>query len=346
MKAVVCVLLLSLISGCEYTSNPVMNNAEETGDIRSGNSAGDIVSGVYFDTDVYPILKNNCMTCHTPGSPKDWSNYKVVSQNIDLILSAINHEAGRMPMPLGKGKLDTELIATIQEWADSGLKEVRPVVATPTPTPEVPSTPETGPAPEVPTEEEITPTTEGPNDEQMIAYGAEIYKNNCSSCHDTKSIYANLAGQPSKYLYSQLKAFRVKKGSPGRRVDPIMKLYATSFLNGEKDIKAVSKYLESADPCAIPDEIVDLVLAEGDAKPDPINGQKLFDSQCVFCHQAGGSTEYPNLYGQNTQYLLKQLEDFKSGARSSATMSGMVMGLTRQQMIDISVHLNNKSECN
>ncbi len=49
---------------------------------------------------------------------------------------------------------------------------------------------------------------------------------------------------------------------------------------------------------------------------------------CAACHGANGigmSPLYPNLAGQKYNYILKQLENFRSGARKSSIMSGMAM---------------------
>ncbi len=49
---------------------------------------------------------------------------------------------------------------------------------------------------------------------------------------------------------------------------------------------------------------------------------------CAACHGSRGmsvSAQYPNLAGQQYNYILKQLEDFRDGKRSNAIMSGMAM---------------------
>lgn len=48
---------------------------------------------------------------------------------------------------------------------------------------------------------------------------------------------------------------------------------------------------------------------------------------CSSCHGQYGNSlapNFPNLAGQNYNYLLKQLENFRSGARKNATMSSMI----------------------
>ena len=43
----------------------------------------------------------------------------------------------------------------------------------------------------------------------------------------------------------------------------------------------------------------------------------------------------PKLAGQSARYMVKQLQEFKSGARESAIMSSMVLSLSDQDMEDI-----------
>lgn len=62
---------------------------------------------------------------------------------------------------------------------------------------------------------------------------------------------------------------------------------------------------------------------------------------CATCHGAGGNSELPEnpkLAGQNAKYIVKQLMDYKSGARQNPTMSAMVGGLSDQDMEDIAAY--------
>lgn len=59
---------------------------------------------------------------------------------------------------------------------------------------------------------------------------------------------------------------------------------------------------------------------------------------CAACHGSDGNSPLavnPKLAGQNATYLVKQLQDFKSGARTNTTMSAMVLSLSDQDMQDI-----------
>jgi len=59
---------------------------------------------------------------------------------------------------------------------------------------------------------------------------------------------------------------------------------------------------------------------------------------CGACHGATGVNPnplYPDLAGQNAQYVVKQLVDFKSGARTDMMMAPMAANLSDQDMADL-----------
>jgi len=62
---------------------------------------------------------------------------------------------------------------------------------------------------------------------------------------------------------------------------------------------------------------------------------------CAACHGAAGISAvpmYPNLAGQKEAYLAKQLKDFKSGARKDPVMAPMAMGLSDEDITNISAY--------
>ena len=62
---------------------------------------------------------------------------------------------------------------------------------------------------------------------------------------------------------------------------------------------------------------------------------------CQACHGAEGISAvpmYPNLAGQKEAYLVKQLNDFKSGARKDPVMSAMAMPLSDEDIANISAY--------
>ncbi len=79
--------------------------------------------------------------------------------------------------------------------------------------------------------------------------------------------------------------------------------------------------------------IPNLLLAQGDAAAGQTKA-----ALCAACHGVDGNSQLainPNLAGQNALYTVKQLQDFKSGARPGATMAAMVLSLSDQDMQDI-----------
>jgi len=62
---------------------------------------------------------------------------------------------------------------------------------------------------------------------------------------------------------------------------------------------------------------------------------------CGACHGADGNSAAPNfpkLAGQGERYLLKQLNDIKSGARPVVEMTGLLNHLSDQDLADISAY--------
>ena len=73
---------------------------------------------------------------------------------------------------------------------------------------------------------------------------------------------------------------------------------------------------------------------------NPAAGQKK-STVCVACHGTDGKSTnpmWPTLSGQNPSYLLKQLQDFKTGRRSDPNMDPMVKQLSPQDMADLAAY--------
>ena len=78
------------------------------------------------------------------------------------------------------------------------------------------------------------------------------------------------------------------------------------------------------------------VLAAGDAK----RGEAL-TATCLACHGSNGNSltgSFPNIAGQNEAYLYKQLVDIQTGARSAVLMTGILDGLTSQNLEDLAAY--------
>jgi cytochrome c553 len=62
---------------------------------------------------------------------------------------------------------------------------------------------------------------------------------------------------------------------------------------------------------------------------------------CVACHGADGNSVnpiWPKLAGQHPEYLLKELRDFKSGARKDPLMSAQAALLSDQDVADVAAY--------
>ena len=82
-------------------------------------------------------------------------------------------------------------------------------------------------------------------------------------------------------------------------------------------------------------------MAAGDAAAG-----KAKAATCIACHGENGVSlipNYPNLAGQKVDYIVAQLQAFKSGERkgaSSAIMAPMAAGLSEQDMMDLAAYFS------
>jgi cytochrome c553 len=74
------------------------------------------------------------------------------------------------------------------------------------------------------------------------------------------------------------------------------------------------------------------------AKPDLAKGEASYGAICASCHGADGNSgtpAYPKLAQQHPEYLVKQLQEFKSDKRSNAIMKGFASALSDEDMKNI-----------
>ncbi len=91
------------------------------------------------------------------------------------------------------------------------------------------------------------------------------------------------------------------------------------------------------------------VHAAGDApkvaKPDLVKGEASYGAVCMACHGADGNSVIaanPMLSQQHPEYLVKQLQEFKSGKRKSAIMQGFASTLSDDDMRNIAYWVTSK----
>ena len=86
--------------------------------------------------------------------------------------------------------------------------------------------------------------------------------------------------------------------------------------------------------------------AKATAQPDLAKGEASFKAVCEACHGVDGNSgtpANPKLAQQHAPYLLKQLQEFKSGKRANAIMSGMVAALSDDDMKNIAAWLHTRT---
>jgi cytochrome c553 len=78
-----------------------------------------------------------------------------------------------------------------------------------------------------------------------------------------------------------------------------------------------------------------LALSTAAGAADLQRAEEIVGGRCFLCHGMEGeaaSALYPRLAGQHSEYIAKQLGDFKSGKRKSDTMASMAADLTPEEM--------------
>lgn len=76
---------------------------------------------------------------------------------------------------------------------------------------------------------------------------------------------------------------------------------------------------------------------------DLVAGEKYFSGACAACHGSDGNSsiaQNPKLAGQHPAYLVKQLKEFKSGARNSPIMQAFVSSMDDATMRNIAAWLS------
>ena len=110
-----------------------------------------------------------------------------------------------------------------------------------------------------------------------------------------------------------------------------MKLFATTFFSAVLAFSAVTAFAAGPAPAAAAPKVL----------PDVVKGQASY-AVCASCHAADGNSgtpANPKLAQQHPEYLVKQLQEFKSGKRANAVMSGFAAGLSEDDMKNIAFWL-------
>jgi len=157
----------------------------------------------------------------------------------------------------------------------------------------------------------------------------------CAGCHGENGIsqtenIPSLAGQVDQYIQWQLVFFR-----GGARKNDQMQPIAQEITN--EDIRTLGAYFASLTPAAgkKPDDNPDL-SAKG--------AQAAVGRRCNSCHgdTFAGSKAVARLAGQREEYLVKALNDYKSGVRSGgagAAMTDVAYPLSQEEITALAHYL-------
>jgi cytochrome c553 len=83
------------------------------------------------------------------------------------------------------------------------------------------------------------------------------------------------------------------------------------------------------------------------SKGNIIEGKIKVEQVCMACHGLDGQgidDTYPKLAGQFQDYMVKALEDYKSGARKNAIMSAFATPLTKQDIENVASYYSSLTE--
>ncbi len=82
------------------------------------------------------------------------------------------------------------------------------------------------------------------------------------------------------------------------------------------------------------------------AKPDLAKGEAIVAGVCAACHSADGNSMIPvnpKLAQQHPEYILKQLQEFKSGKRANPVMMGFASQLSPEDMRNVAYFVASKT---
>jgi cytochrome c553 len=169
---------------------------------------------------------------------------------------------------------------------------------------------------------------------------------NCSTCHGATGVSAsgsipNLAGQKPAYLSNALRAYKSNTRSNG-----IMSAMAAGM--SDADIENVAAYY-SQNSCK---------ASSGDKGKSAAGKAKYVEAGCASCHSSGGlrnaglagvsaSQAWPNLAGQNAEYLAGALKAYQEGnlkanqdgARYHAIMTNVAKTLSASDIENLAAYL-------
>jgi len=179
--------------------------------------------------------------------------------------------------------------------------------------------------------------------DQVIAGGMEVSEGDpaagktkselCHGCHgvDGMSVdpttFPNLAGQYAGYIFKQVQDFQL-----GNRQDDTMSAMA-GMVTSKQDLKDIAVYFQSQKK--MKGKPTNSALAKQGAEIFENGVPKTGVYGCVNCHGKDGKGKAPSISlfpvigGQTKAYLVKQLNDLKSGKRANDP-AGMMAAIAKK----------------
>ncbi len=145
----------------------------------------------------------------------------------------------------------------------------------------------------------------------------------CVGCHGAKGegagTFPPLAGKDVDYLRDQLANYK-----SGARQNPMMTPIAQGL--SDEDIARLAEYYATLGAGS--------ASAPAGAAPSADPATLQLTARCTGCHGAEGEGmgAFPGLAGKQTDYLVDQLNNYKSGVRANPVMTPIAKGLTGEQI--------------
>ncbi len=178
----------------------------------------------------------------------------------------------------------------------------------------------------------------------------------CAGCHGDygqggkRGEYPRLAGQQTRYLTEQLRAFRART-----RSNIPMFPYTQERELPDQDIEDVAEYLSSIElPTTPPDfkdsddaltrllameKVMIIPRSEGNLE----NGRRIYREECLACHRdtGRGRGRFPMLVGQYTNYLMRQVASYlaKDRPHDGKELEGVLNTLSTEDVRDVMAYL-------
>ena len=163
----------------------------------------------------------------------------------------------------------------------------------------------------------------------------------CAACHgadgnSVNPLWPSLAGQHASYLVKQLMDFK-----EGRRTDSTM-VGMVAALN-EEDMKDLAAYFASQAPKSVSFD-AELIAAGESIYRGGITETQM--AACMGCHSPSGTGNgpagWPSLRSQHPQYIVTQLQNFKSGSRANdagGMMRNLVVRMSEEEMKAVAAYV-------